>query len=248
MLKFMKYIRLVVGEKIISPYFKWLGLIMAGKGCYDWGRYDTVINGTPDNEKYIFVITKFQNFLLWIYNFEVINFIKVIINNISWYFGLPLKIVSVFIIILCIVLCIYIPYKIYIRYLQKNNNKLFIENYENEVINSAQKELRGIYHYKEERDNLILENKNLINNKNKLVLELDNSNSEKELLNSQLSKLNLEMKRIDQLYKDNEKEKELLNQHNLNLLKDVNLKQKEIDKLNKRINELKKNPIILKNR
>jgi hypothetical protein len=73
--------------------------ITSGYGCYEYGRYDTFINGQPvvDGniaEAKVYLLTKIQNLFVFLKDAEIFNFIKLVINNIGYYLNIPFKFVT----------------------------------------------------------------------------------------------------------------------------------------------------------
>jgi hypothetical protein len=191
----MKFVIFLFGEgkkKVITPFVKWFGLVIAGKGCYDYGKYENLINGVDVNAKdltEVLFLTKIQNLLKWIQDGNFFTFLKSIINDLSYKLGLPLKIITYFMILLSICFIIYVAFKIY-KYFFNNKNKTYTE----EIVDSFSDEM---YKY---LDKKVKERVSQLDEK--LLIVVEDLEQKNNIVKDLQSKLVTEIEKKDEIIKD----------------------------------------------
>ena len=259
----MKFVTFIIGEgknKLVTPFIKWFSLAVAGRGCYDYGRFEIIKtkgeNMSKTDAVEMLVVNKFQNLLKWIIeDNNFIIFIKATINNISYKLNLPIKVISYILILLSISFIIYLFYRLY-RYIFKNKkNKTYVEEVVDsfsdqtyKYLNVKAKESASQFDQKlgvmtkdlEEKINVIksLESKMIkeLEKKNEVISDLQNKSlKEVEKKDNLIKNLQIKGKTLQTAASKKEK-----------MIKDLKNKMKKLQVAPKSRSRQRKNNIILK--
>lgn len=233
-----------VKKHLIAPSLKWFGILIGGYGCYDYGKYESIINPVDPAVKEtveVIFLTKFQNLIKWILDGRVMEFIIISVNNISKYLQIPFYIVTSGLILLSILLLFVLIKYLYRIMFQKTDevtNKLF-NIYEETLYKHLDKQIAEVS--SQEENKIIAELKQSKQNLNLKLIEMQKQieKEKKEIvnLNKSLQEGVKNSKDLEKLQEDLNKEKLL----NKNLKKQITNKQKIVKDLQ---NKLKKTKVV----
>ena len=122
-LKFIKYLWSEgVKKKILGPMTVTFGTVLAGRSCYDLGKFENIVamgKTTGAESMTVIFLTPVVNLYKWFADGNLQLFCITVINNISHYLKMPLIYVTfiiMFIVSIGVIFLIYYLYKIYIKF------------------------------------------------------------------------------------------------------------------------------------
>jgi len=120
--------------QVVKPFAYVSTFIASCWGCIDYGKFYSHIHGAPvleGNENKVLFLTNMQNLLVYIYNFQIFDFFRILINNVSETLGVAYKFITITVMILVISFILWIPYRIYRFWKKGKIEEDYVKEYEN---------------------------------------------------------------------------------------------------------------------